>query len=348
MKKVKVLCLVLALIMIVGAFAACGAKEDPADAPATDGGSESQEPAEGDDAQEPAATNYKIGVQVGTLEQTYYQMCVAGIEGGVKEGDEVVTYSCEWDQETQLDQVNDMITKEFDAIIMAPMDSEGCIPSQKAISEAGIALVLFDLPPAEGAMDYVDASCLISDYDIGYNGGKSMAEGLNEKFGAYEGHVLTYCYDAIVAGENRLKGFLDAIGEYEGIEHVYNACEEWDSETAMGVVANYILAHPEINGFWTWNDTATLGGLQAIKEAGREDEFVITTNDATKAICDEITAGNIYAGLELDPVGLGTITIETVYKVLAGEEVEETYYNEITPIYADNLEDAVSASFQAN
>ena len=205
MKIRKLTSIFMAAAMVV-MLAACGKTESgtPKD---------TSQQTETDKTKDSGKGGRKIAVQVGTLEQTFYTMCVTGIKEAAKEGDEVIVYSPEWDQEKQLSQVEDMITKGVDCVLMAPMDADGCLPSMDLLKQSGIPLLTFDRPLNEEDYDLAVAQCLISDYDIGYNGGKALAEGLKEKNGEYKGKVVTYCYTSTLAGVDRLKGFDDAIAE---------------------------------------------------------------------------------------------------------------------------------------
>lgn len=337
MKIRKLTSIFMAAAMVV-MLAACGKTESgtPKD--------KSQQ-TETDKTKDSGKGGRKIAVQVGTLEQTFYTMCVTGIKEAAKEGDEVIVYSPEWDQEKQLSQVEDMITKGVDCVLMAPMDADGCLPSMDLLKQSGISLLTFDRPLNEEDYDLAVAQCLISDYDIGYNGGKALAEGLKEKNGEYKGKVVTYCYTSTLAGVDRLKGFDDAIAEYPDIERIYNCDDEWDSETATRVIENVMTSNPDMNGFWGWSSPSTTACAQVCKSAGRDD-IVITTNECTKEVYDYIEEGAMYAGLDINPVGLGKTAMNTMYDALDGKDVEGIIYNDVTLITAKNLNEAVTPSYE--
>ncbi len=98
-----------------------------------------------------------------------------------------------------------------------------------------------------------------------------------------------------------------------------------DSRAQMEAV---LAANPEpgsISAVWAAWDQPALGALQAIEAAGRAGEgIVITGIDANPQARDAIAkGGNFEASVAQDFVGIGTVTAETVKRVLDGETLRQ-------------------------
>ena len=104
-------------------------------------------------------------------------------------------------------------------------------------------------------------------------------------------------------------------------------------------------SNPDMNGFWGWSSPSTTACAQVCKSAGRDD-IVITTNECTKEVYDYIEEGAMYAGLDINPVGLGKTAMNTMYDALDGKDVEGIIYNDVTLITAKNLNEAVTPSYE--
>ncbi|WP_116131062.1 substrate-binding domain-containing protein [Tropicimonas sp. IMCC34043] len=98
-----------------------------------------------------------------------------------------------------------------------------------------------------------------------------------------------------------------------------------DSRAQMEAV---LAANPEpgsIAAVWAAWDQPALGALQAIEAAGRGGEgIVITGIDANPQARDAIAqGGNFEASVAQDFVGIGSVTAETVKRLLDGEELRQ-------------------------
>lgn len=170
-----------------------------------------------------------------------------------------------------------------------------------------------------------------------------MAEGLKEKFGEYKGKVMTYAASYYNSGALRLKGFAEALEKYPDIEVFYNSDEDWDSDTAAGVVESILLSNPDMTGFWGWSELPTIGAVKAFEENDCLDKMVITTNECSATMYDYIENGKIYSGTELNGYGVGQEIIKMVYAYFDGKDVSSQEAN-IFNVFKSNLDEATTPS----
>lgn len=315
----KAVAVLLSLIMVLG-LAACGGKA-------------SEENKE--------ESGKRLGVIIGDSTQDYYNLGLEGIKSAIDENDELIVYDCEQDIDKQYDQINDLINQQVDAIVLAVINSDAMIAGLKLIKESGIPCFCYDQELTEEGEELVEGQVYISDYTIGQLGGQAMAEGLHEKFGEYKGKVMTYAASYYNSGALRLQGFTDALKEYPDIEVFYNSDEDWDSDTATGIVESVLLSNPDMNGFWGWSELPTIGAVKAFEENDCLDDMVITTNECSATMYDYIEQGKIYSGTELNGYGVGQEIIKMVYDYFDGEDVtsgEADIFN----ITAENLDEATT------
>ena len=316
----KVVSMLLALIMVLGLTACAGQSSEE----------------EGGEAE-----GRRIGVIIGDSTQDYYNLGLEGIKSQINEEDELIVYDCEQDIDKQYDQINDLINQQVDAIVLAVINSDAMLAGLRLVNESGIPCFCYDQELTEEGEELVEAQLYISDYTIGYLGGQAMAEGLNEKFGEYRGKVMTYAASYYNSGALRLEGFNDALEEYPDIEVFYNSDEDWDSDTATGIVESVLLSNPDMNGFWGWSELPTIGAVQAFEENGCLDDMVITTNECSATMYNYIEEGKIYSGTELNGYGVGQQIMQMVYDYFDGEEVTSGEA-EIFNVTAENLDDATT------
>jgi ribose transport system substrate-binding protein len=133
MKKIISVVLVLCLVLFA---AACGAKTDDA----TTGDAASGDAASGD-------TQYEFGLSVPSLEFTFFAAMKTAVESEFpRDGISVTVYNGENNQEKQNKDVEDMISKGVDGIVLIPITVEGAIPAIKYANEQALTLsALWDL-----------------------------------------------------------------------------------------------------------------------------------------------------------------------------------------------------------
>ncbi len=131
--------------------------------------------------------------------------------------------------------------------------------------------------------------------------------------------------------------------DIEIVEEITPSFENGPVEGAREAMLGVLESNPEpgsISAVWAaWDDPA-LGALQAIQEAGREDEGIIIVGiDATPPARDAIAAGsNFAATIAQDFPGIAAKVAELVEQHLNGEEITRpVYYVDAQLITAETL-----------
>lgn len=298
----RVLSLLLALVMVL-ALVGCSNKEPS---------SSNEDPSkEQTDTPDPGTTDDKkflIGVNMGSIDQSYYAFLRMGMENERKDNTELFVTYHEWDLTTQIKQIEDFVTMGCDLIVMVAADPDGVLPAMTAAKDAGIPIVEMDCP-TNYFPDYSIGQFVSDDYDAGYQVGKAMAEGMNG-----EGVVQSYVITATVNSQKRLAGFCDAIAEYPNIQNVYNATEKFDATTAQTIIENMLLAHPETTGLFTSNDKIANAAVNFFKANNittvKLGHAAAGTRDTVYTWLNE---GWDYAAYDQNPVDMGAAVMRAIY-----------------------------------
>ena len=153
----------------------------------------------------------KVGVITLNMEAQYWLDVVAGLRSVIEaNGGEVVHYSSENDVQKAVQQIEDMIVKEFDYIAVTCVDKQGLHPALVEAHEAGIPVIIYDKTTDD--TDLVLTQIQTNDYDIGFYMGNLMAEKLGEK-----GKVMSVTTPS-VSVSTRNEGFQAAIDQYPDME----------------------------------------------------------------------------------------------------------------------------------
>lgn len=295
MKKIIVSLLVLVLAMsIVG----CN-KDNAANNTASTG-----ETAEG---------TTTIGFVVSTQTNPFFVTLKEGAEAKAKElGVELIVLDAQDDSTKAASNMEDLITRGVDVIVVNPTDSDAIVPSVEAANEAGIPVITVDRVSNGGEVVSSVASDNIA-------GGKMAGEFIIEKL-AGKGKVVEL---EGISGANsaieRGQGFNEAI-EGSGLEVVAKQTADYDRSKGLEVMENILQSQPEIDAVFAHNDEMALGALEAIKAAGRD--IIVVGFDATDDAVASVEAGDLAATIAQQPDIMGQKAIEIAQKVANGEEVE--------------------------
>ncbi|WP_143521734.1 substrate-binding domain-containing protein, partial [Pseudomonas sp. 2995-3] len=105
-----------------------------------------------------------------------------------------------------------------------------------------------------------------------------LVERLIEDKGEAVGKVIEISGIPSTVTDLRSQGFRDYIEDYPGIEIVASQPGDFTRETALTATENILQANSEIDAVYSQDDDMTIGIVQAIRDANREDEMFIVSS----------------------------------------------------------------------
>lgn len=307
-------------VVMVGSMllAGCGKTEDAATTkPAAEETTEdAATDAAADTATDTAASGetIKIGVSVADQSNPFYIDIVDGMESAAKDGDELVIVDAGFDAAKQLNDIDDMIQQGVKVMLIDPVDSNAIKSAVEACDAAGIPVIAYNSP-----LNFEIASTVATDnYLAGQLVGEAMGKALDGK-----GEVAMLTYNVAEVCLDRANGFKDAIAEYPDIKIVEEQEIQPGTDTALPVAENILQAYPDLAGMFALNDPSALGCVAAVESANLLDQVQVVGVDGSDDAKAAIAEGKMLASAAQDPVQIGSVAIETAYKVIAGEEVEK-------------------------
>lgn len=258
----------------------------------------------------------KIGCSVADLANVFYADITDGMNSALHDGDELVIMDADFDVATQISQIEDMIQQGVAVMLIDPVDSAAIRPSLEACAAANIPVVAFNSPCDD--TDLVASTVATDNFRAGQLIGEALAEALGGS-----GKIAMLTYDVAVVCYDRAEGFVDAISAYPDMEVVVRQEIEPGTDTALPVMENILSAYPEITGVFALNDPSAIGAATAIQAAGLGDKIKVVGVDGSDDGKAAIADGRMLASAAQKPVDIGAQSVETAYKLLAGEEVEK-------------------------
>lgn len=241
------------------------------------------------------------------------------------------------DLPTQISQIEACITQGYDAIILQPANAQGIVDSVDAIHEAGIPLVLVNM-----SVDSENYGVYVGSDNI--EAGRIQGEWLLEKTKDWE--EVNIGYITVTMGTStqidRLAGFEEA---YMDVADNYQVLSYGESKAqrdlGMSIMEDWLLAYPQMNVVVCQNDSAALGAMQAIVDAGKSDDILLLGIDAEPDAIQGIIDGEFSMSVYQDAYGQGVTSVEVAVGLAQGETYEKTVMIPYIPIDSENAEESM-------
>ncbi len=226
----------------------------------------------------------------------------------------------ELDVEKQMQIIENLIQTRVDALCVTPSGSKEIIPAILKANRAGIPVLILDTK--------VDASAEQEgarfDTFIGsdnYQGGRLAGQFILEQLGGKAKVAILEGIPGHETGDNRLRGFRDAIAGAPGVEIVASQPANWERDQGFNVFQNILEAHPEVDTLFACSDLMALGALEAIAAAGRTGEIRIIGFDALAEARQAIAEGTMLASIAQFSDEMGRLAVENALRRIRGEEI---------------------------
>lgn len=277
----------------------------------------------------------KIAVANFTLGAPYFIGISKTVErAGAKDNVDVSVTDAKGDAVALTTNIEDLLTKDLDGIIISGGPLENAPAALNAIKQKDIPVVLVDRKFQSG--DYT--SWVGPDNEaIGRQDGEFLDKELGGK--GKVGIIRGGPADNSI-GKARSDG-LKSVLEPAGFELVV-APEfgEWSSDGGLKVAENLLNQHPDLNAIFCENDSMCLGAQKAIADAGKTGDIVLAGVDGQKEALAAIKEGGNYkvTGLN-DAVDMGNAAYDRLMQILDGVEVEKDTVVPSPQITAANVDE---------
>lgn len=232
--------------------------------------------------QQAIAKKLVIGMSFQELNNEYFVVMKNSLEDAAKDlGAKVYIADAHHDVLKQVNDVEDMLQKGIDILLINPTDSVGIQPAVISAHQAGVTVVAVDAQ-AHGPIDAFVGS---ENYDAGLQAGEYLAKYLNGK-----GKVAILDGIPVVPILERVRGFEDAMKKYPGIQIINRQNGKQERVTSLNVTENMLQSAPDLAGIFSVNDTGALGALVAIKSS-KSNVKLVSVDGQSEAV-KEIEKGN--------------------------------------------------------
>ncbi|HEV3425533.1 MAG TPA: substrate-binding domain-containing protein [Paraburkholderia sp.] len=208
------------------------------------------------------AAPLKIGMTFQELNNPYFvTMQKALNDAAASIGADVVVTDAHHDVSKQVSDVEDMLQKKIDILLVNPTDSTGIQSAVSSAKKAGVVVVAVDAN-ANGPVDSFVGS-------KNFDAGSMSCEYLAKAIGG-SGEVAILDGIPVVPILERVRGCKAALARFPNVKIVDTQNGKQERATALSVTENMIQAHPNLKGVFSVNDGGSMGALSAIESSGKD------------------------------------------------------------------------------
>ncbi len=225
----------------------------------------------------------KIGLAVPNLQADFFNQIKLGVEGYAgKLGIEVIVVDAKNDTNTQVSQVQDLITQDIDAFIYIPAGAAAAaVPTRLARAE-GIPVINVDREPEGAPGDTVIyGENVLSAYQV--------CSHIIELAGGEGKMVIVHGQKGTTPEVQRYEGCQRAIDENPGVELVAQQWSQmWSPDEGFSIAQNMLQAHPDVKIIFGQADALAMGAAKAVEVAGLADQVIVGGYDGDVAALESL------------------------------------------------------------
>jgi ribose transport system substrate-binding protein len=224
------------------------------------------------------------------------------------------------DAAEQVSDIEDMVaTRNIDALVVLPFESEPLTGPVKAVADAGTWVTVVDRGLSqEGIEDLYVAG---DNPGFGRVSGEYMAGRLDE--GA---QIVALRGIPTTIDNERVAGFEAAI-EGSGIEVLEMEHGNWNRDDSFEVMQDFLSKYDQIDAVWASDDDMAVGVLAAIEAAGRDDVQFVLGGAGMKEMIQRTMEGDemVPANVTYPPAMIGTAIELTAVGMTSNAPVSGTF-----------------------
>lgn len=233
----------------------------------------------------------------------------------------------------QLSDIEDLLTRGVDGLLITPLSAEAAAPSVEDAVAEGVATVIFN---NEIATDKFTSIVWADEYRFGWLGGSWLKEQLGGKGNVVvlEGMAGTSTSDL------RTRGALEALGS--DVNVLARQPADWAYDQAKTAMQDFIAAYPQIDGIYSQGGAMSQAAIDALQTAGKE--LVPIPGEGYNGFLKTWAANKDkgFAAIAPDePTWQSVEALNQLVSCLAGETIAKWHEIPIALITEENLDEYV-------
>ena len=273
-----------------------------------------------------------VGLAVANLQADFFNQIKQSVDAEAKaKGVNLIVADAKGDAATQVDQIQDMITRGVKALIYIPAGATAAGVPVKAAKKANIPVINVDrnAPDAPGdtfiATDSVGAAKTLGEYVCKVTGGKANIAIIQGQLGT-------------TPEQDRDKGFNEALANCPGIKVVAKQpSKAWMQDEGFAIAQDMLQRFPNINAFFGRADALALGAAHAVKVANVGSKVWIFGFDGDVAGLKAVRDGTLDATMTQKTQYMGKLALDSALDMIDGKQLPKEQLQEAVLTTKENV-----------
>lgn len=225
-------------------------------------------------------------------------------------GVNIEVYQAHDDNVRQIQDIESLIKKKVDLLIVAPNEAEAITPVIEKVYDAGIPVILVDRKiNSEKYTAYVGAD----NYEIGRRAGEYIADRLKGKGRVIEIAGLKGSTPAV----ERHRGMVEALKAAPDVQVIASVEAGWFQQKAGEVMDSLLDVYPQVDLVFAQNDRMAIGAYEKARQKKRAGQIAFVGVDAVTDGVESVAGGRLDATF-IYPTG-GDKVMQVAMAILRGE-----------------------------
>jgi len=233
---------------------------------------------------------------------------------------EVFGLERETDVERQIGIVENLISRGYGAIVIAPTDSKSLVQICGKALDRNIVVINIDNPLHPPTMDQFGISIPFVGSDNRIGAGK-VGRYIKKKLNGSGRVMVIEGIRGVENADQRKQGFIEAVTGNSAIEVISSESANWHTDEAFSLATRLLQKFESVNAIFCANDKMALGVLQAVDILDLNRSILLAGYDNIESVRDEMRNGRIHATVEQHPELMGRYGVELAWKALNGHEI---------------------------
>ena len=269
----------------------------------------------------PAADGFTIGVSNGFVASEWRTQMISDMEEVAGElGVTLDIESADVDVQGQIQQIQNLVNRGVDAIIINPNSQDGLNSAIADAAEAGILVIAIDQE-----VSAPEAINVVIDQQVW---GRINAEWLAEQLNGEGDIVIIEGFVGHPANEARVAGLMEVLEANPGMVTIGRDTGSWDQATGQQVMSDFLASLGPIDGLWTQDGMAE-GALRAVQTANPDQwpQMVGEARTGYIKLWNEIKQERDFTSVGVvNPPGVAASGIRVAFEILQGGQVDESQF----------------------
>jgi inositol transport system substrate-binding protein len=332
MKK-KLLSLVLCLSLVGATFMGCSSDSNKGQTGTT--GNQGEETKGNDETGNEGSKQYRVAYIARTQSDSFAAWLANEMKAAANEYDDITldVFDGQADDEKENAAIENAITNGYDAIIVQPNNGEAQRPYVEKIVEAGIIAIT-----TNARIDGIEGASSV-DADPYKQAAVNAALALEQVPQNGKVVVLNGPSGNFHADERRKAWQAEFFDKRTDVTIIAEDIANWNKDEAMAFMEDWVTAYGQIDAIISMNDNMAAGALEVVADPAKILSYGV---DGTAEACLLIADGKMTSTCLQSAIDLAALNLESVHKLLTGEEKEINVDIEEVLITKDNASEFVS------